>query len=594
MFEVLDFDEYNMIYNFRGSKYSPEDMDELSMDIILNAENPKNYIYCVGLNYYFFNIIVNLNNLLNYIDVSYNNLNEDDIPLCSYEYIVTDERKIITLRVRNRDGKLIVFYNANNMFPNMDRCDVVSTWGSYEEAIKSLLGKTKKYPCTLSSLAFRRWQSINNIFAYKPFDCNLMSIGNDSDYKLSDWIRRSYRTGWVEDRGSIYKEHGKGIILDINSLYPYVMKNYYLPTGNPQEIRDKQHLKEIMQIPDRYYFIECNMKFDIKEGSLPYIRIKGDFAYQKNINLETSRVGKYDRSVNLVLTKTDLSIILKNYNVRDFEFIRGFWFYTSNKMFDKYVDYYYERKRNSKTAGERQTNKLFLNALSGALGKYRQRANLRLAINGTDMECIPSVVTINAPCYIHIASAITSIARYIIYDYATKCKDRFRYSDTDSLHLKGWDIPEFIKVSDELGDFKIEHKYLDARYYKKKVYIINDIKKGWILKCTGVDSKTARLVELGLNYSDAPLLVRENTFIGNPKIDWRLLHDCNTDYDEDDEETLVRTGFSKKIREIIDDIAINGVSSLLDYELPCLSYLSRNWRLYRSYYMRHITDLEGF
>ena len=53
----------------------------------------------------------------------------------------------------------------------------------------------------------------------------------------------------------------------------------------------------------------------------------------------------------------------------------------------------------------------------------------------------------------------------------SKVYDRYIYSDTDSLHLMGTDIPENIEVnSTKLGAWKLEHEFTRGRYIKAKTY----------------------------------------------------------------------------------------------------------------------------
>jgi len=76
-----------------------------------------------------------------------------------------------------------------------------------------------KYP-TLPSLAFAIYRS------------NFMKNSNIPiiSGSMYDWFHKGYTGGSVD----VYKPYGKNIFrYDVNSLYPYVMKNYAVPVGNP-------------------------------------------------------------------------------------------------------------------------------------------------------------------------------------------------------------------------------------------------------------------------------------------------------------------------------------------------------------------------
>lgn len=77
---------------------------------------------------------------------------------------------------------------------------------------------------------------------------------------------------------------------------------------------------------------------------------------------------------------------------------------------------------------------------------------------------------IDGACFIN--AGIVSASRLYIVSYIKKHMDRFLYTDTDSIHLKGQDIPSDIPISDKMGDFKVEHTFTKCKYKGIKNYII--------------------------------------------------------------------------------------------------------------------------
>lgn len=587
---VLSCDCYRQTYMFEGELYRPEQMFDFVSSYIMSASEYSG-LYCAHLSLYYVDVLKTLY-AMGYKDVSYDTLSGKEMETRTYSYIISDVRDCYLIRVKNADGIIVDLLDACNLFPGLSDEDIRETFGGWERAVMDITKGMRGFPTTLSNIAVRKWKSTINIKKIEQiFDCNEYKISED--YFLSDYIRKSYRTGWVEDRGSQYHSNGKGIVFDCNSIYPYVMKNYPLPCGKPRHFIGNDFNKILEYGDALYYYIQVEFKFDIKDGYLPYIQVRGDFAYPKSCNLITSKIGKYDKKVKTIVSKTDWEMINKIYYVKDVKVIDGYAFYTSKgKLFEKFVTKYYEKKRNSATKGERRINKMILNAVSGSLGRYRKRSNLHYDISSTVYEERLCESEIDAPCYIHIASAITSYARQLTYNAAISNIDRFRYSDTDSIHLDGWDLPRGITVGENIGEWKVEKKYVDSRYYKRKIYAVNDIKKGWTITCAGLERRSQHLVEFALNYSDAMLLVNQSDhFYIDTKIDWRVLYDGRKDYDDDGSEVMKRTAVSESVNELAYALSIGGIDELIKAKIPCMIYRCKNWKISREYFYREIAEI---
>jgi hypothetical protein len=76
--------------------------------------------------------------------------------------------------------------------------------------------------------------------------------------------------------------------------------------------------------------------------------------------------------------------------------------------------------------------------------------------------------------YIPVGAFITSIARNKTIRAAQLCHDKglFIYSDTDSLHLLGSEIPAELEIdANKLGAWKLETVFSKARYLRAKCYM---------------------------------------------------------------------------------------------------------------------------
>lgn len=198
------------------------------------------------------------------------------------------------------------------------------------------------------------------------------------DEILDTEIRKSYKGGFTY-LNPVYKEKetGEGVVLDVNSLYPYVLYSKPLPFGEP--IFFEGEYKE-----DKIYSLYVQMisaNFKVKEGYIPTIQIKSKFGYKsmfkENEYLESSN-GEY---VTFVLTSVDLKLFLEHYEqVEPIVYHSGWKFKEITGLFSKYIDKWTERKIKAGkegNGGQRQIAKLMLNALYGkfATSLKAQRKN---------------------------------------------------------------------------------------------------------------------------------------------------------------------------------------------------------------------------
>lgn len=298
--------------------------------------------------------------------------------------------------------------------------------------------------------------------------------------KFHDDVKQSYRGGFTylnpKFKGKTVK---KGIVLDVNSLYPSVMRYDYLPFGQP--IFFKGEYKHDPIYPLYTQMLRC--QFQIKRGKIPTIQIKTGYNFLANEYLTNSG----DTEVTICLNSVDLKLFFEQYEVYNLEYISGWKFKSAQGLFDDYIDKWSENKIQAKKDGNRGLyliSKLFLNSL---YGKFGTDTNIKSKIPymGEDgvIHLRDGEVEIIDGVYVAMASFITSYARLktisaaqtIMDNYNSgKSKIEFIYADTDSLHCVSHDfsLPEGLDIDDtKLGAWKFESKFIKGKYLRQKCYI---------------------------------------------------------------------------------------------------------------------------
>lgn len=303
-------------------------------------------------------------------------------------------------------------------------------------------------------------------------------------------IRQSYKGGFTYLNPK-YKEIDlqKGIVLDVNSLYPSVM--YYQPLPYGEGIFFKGKYK-----PDKIYNLHVQMftcQFELKPGYIPTIQLKNNLAFVPTQYLKSSD----GEDVTLCLTNVDMELFFEHYEVYNIEWHSGWKFKSTVGLFKEYIDKWNKVKMESTINGNkamRTLAKLMLNAL---YGKFALNPNVQSKIpwydNGVVKYKLGEKET-RDPIYIPVGTFITAWARYKTIDSAQKVYDRFVYADTDSLHLIGTEIPDMLEVDPvKLGAWKHESTFTRARFIRQKSYI-EEIDGELNITCAGMPERCYQYV----------------------------------------------------------------------------------------------------
>ena len=304
-----------------------------------------------------------------------------------------------------------------------------------------------------------------------------------------DDVKQSYRGGFTYLNPKFAeKTVGKGIVLDVNSLYPSVMYDCYLPFGTPIFFKGKYEEDNIYPLYTQ--MIRC--QFEIKKGKIPTIQIKHSAFFHGNEYLTSSN----DEEVVLCLNSVDLELFFDHYHVYNLEYMSGWKFKATKGLFTAYIDKWSANKIKAKEEGNHGLyliSKLFLNSLYGKFGTDNKvRSKIPYMHEDGTIHYYDGEPEAKEGIYIAMASFITSYARLKTISSAQRIMDnnankvskaQFVYADTDSLHivLNGESEEQFFSTcgldidSTKLGAWDHEATFNKAKFLRQKCYIEDHI-----------------------------------------------------------------------------------------------------------------------
>lgn len=327
------------------------------------------------------------------------------------------------------------------------------------------------------------------------------------DIETDAAIRKAFQGGYIYINPQyIHHDVFGGAVYDNNGLYSHVLANCPLPYGVPVPFEGEY-------VPDKDYplYIQClRCFFELKPGMLPTIQLRFDPNFKRNQYLESS-INTFTKShdyVNLFLPSPDLEIFFKHYNVTCITYTGGYKFKASDQNFRPWCDKWAGIKEAAEKEGNsavRMIAKAMQNNLYGKfatnpiitnrrpiISKRRKRVEFEpieyelcdssgapLVDDNGEVQTTPQKVI--DPVYIPVGVFVTSWGRNITIKAAQKIHEdsiakygesMYIYSDTDSLHVKGFDVPD-IPISSKTGDWKIETVFERGRYLGLKRYLLD-------------------------------------------------------------------------------------------------------------------------
>ena len=405
--------------------------------------------------------------------------------------VLQDSLKLIPLRVKEipkafglEEAKGEIDYDRHNYLPpNSPLTEIEKDYIIHDVVI---VAKALKFmfdhdmnKMTVGACALDRYKQLIGKFTFKRWF---------PTPEYHDDVKQSYRGGFTylnpKFAGVPIKQ---GITLDVNSLYPSVLRSHDcpLPFGTPIFFHGKYK-------PNKVYPLYTQMlrcQFELKEGKIPTIQIKHSLDWKGNEYLTSSK----GEEVVLCLNSVDLELFFDHYNVYNPEYLSGWMFKASIGMFDKYVDECMEGKIQATKDGNRGLRtiyKLRANSIYGKFGTDNKQVNKVPYYEDGKVKYYYSEPKKKSGIYIALASFVTSYARRVTISSAQKITDnynagkskiQFVYADTDSLHCLSpdFELPEGLEIDPyKLGAWKYESKFYSpdgngAKFLRQKCYIEN-------------------------------------------------------------------------------------------------------------------------
>lgn len=285
--------------------------------------------------------------------------------------------------------------------------------------------------------------------------------------EIDDDIRKAYKGGYVYVNPKIKGQLiDKGLVYDNNSMFPYQMRDMAMPIGYPMKFEGPpQH------IPGYECFIvylACD--FQIKEGKVPTIQIKNTLRFMETEYL----VNSAGEQPELALTHLDLQLFLDHYHVWNVNVHGGYYFETATGLFNGFIDEFMHIKETSQGA-KRQRAKFVLNSAYGKFATNPERYKKVPYVEDGVLKFEIEESKEGKPIYTALSCFVTAYARFQLIKAIQANYNRFLYSDTDSLHLKGLAQPNEIELHHtQLGAWDLEYTFTHAKYLRAKTYFLED------------------------------------------------------------------------------------------------------------------------
>jgi len=329
--------------------------------------------------------------------------------------------------------------------------------------------------------------------------------------------RAAYYGGRVEC-WKIGEFSGNFFGFDINSMYPYVMKNQIYPTGLVG-YRKKGKLKDLEVILNRGQLVCAHVRIETKEPVFP-VKLATNLVFP---------IGNFWTH----LSTAELRYALEHDLIREVE---DFSIYAGADIFSDYIEYFYNKRREAQAEGDKIHELLYKSFLLSLYGKFGQKSARWEGVEtapGTEVwareilnidtgerenfKCFGGNVfkqtaeTEGYNAFCAIATHVTAYARMYLYELIKIAKfENIFYMDTDSLfvNLEGAEnlIAAGYVSETELGKMKLEKQDTNIKINAPKDYQFAGVTKIKGVKRGSVPiTDPAELSELGVKEGRAYL-----------------------------------------------------------------------------------------
>lgn len=401
----------------------------------------------------------------------------------TFSYIANDKLDCFKIDIYINRNKRIEIVNGNKLVSNNN--------------IKSV-EELKRLSRAMFNACQEEWGLTSSSLAYRSIKKSISSLswsnimGDDSREMLptgetvEEYLRQGYGAGLniLRRRG----DYPEGIVLDVNSLYLYSLKTSLLPASSRPTMGIGKPPEELLKSDLYCAYIRIKVDCSIKDGYIPFLRSR-EAGVHLLLGIEPGAVIAHtvtDKNehikVECLLIKEEFNLLLEYYNIHEIEYIDYIYYIGARGIFEHWCDNVYFLKKNAETPELRAAYKAISVGAIGSMAKKRERINVVLDDSeGVKLFSVPS----NSASNIHFASYIVNMAKVKIIKDAQAHYNRFIYTDTDSLHLTGLELPEDLEIGKELGQYKIEHEFNEAYYWDRKQYAL-DCEGRWNLTAVGL------------------------------------------------------------------------------------------------------------
>lgn len=284
--------------------------------------------------------------------------------------------------------------------------------------------------------------------------------------ELNDEMRQGYYGGRVEIF-SLFQDNGNYFCFDVNSLYPFVMRNNKYPISPPHVVKNpsKDHYLKYEG------FTECNVNvpYDLYLPVLPYRLDKKLFF----------PVGKLHGIWDNILLQKAYEKGCKIYPLKGYVF-------KTDYLFKDYVDRFYSLKKHSvPNTAPYIIAKLLLNSLYGKFAQRQESESIVKILDPSNTEYeikdvldpdfnLFRVKTESSGNHFlpQISMHVTACSMLVLYEYMEKILEsghNIAYCDTDSVFTD-----HRLRQSERLGGMKLEYTYKRGYFLLPKTYYVCD------------------------------------------------------------------------------------------------------------------------
>lgn len=349
------------------------------------------------------------------------------------------------------------------------KADCISLYESIEKFYQWPLIKKAGPAFTVASQAMRVFRTFLKDDLYNP------------GKHVNEYSKKAYFGGRTEIFKPFSRKGQRLFEYDVNSLYPYVMRENFFPIGRGSFTycfeRGKLGIYEARVSAPKIHIPVLGILHDKK-----YIFPIGDFE-----GTFTSEEINYAKTLGYT-----------------FQIKRGIFFEQKEKLFDKFINELYSiRLISEKNSVNDIIAKLLMNSSYGRFGMNLERENItfdldegvkefrELQINNKTIQLYKKPVTLESFTHTAIAAFVTSYARIHMHKIMHPIAEHVYYTDTDSIFTT-----KELKSGKALGELKLEAEYESGAVFllPKTYFALGTKKKKIAMK--GFDKKKIDLFTL--------------------------------------------------------------------------------------------------